>query len=399
MRLRSARAKGFTLALAAAAAAGMILFRQLGQRDATRLEQAQAEAQALIDAGSPDARKRHAAECIRLADPLIDKSGPIGSAAALLVLGAAPVAGIDAAEVVPPPAHDVERLPTRDLLQITTLMFHTRRFGPADQLLDVLLARSDANRESVLRLAAAVRFELGRDGDVLAHCDELIALHPDEPGPYRIKAMVHRNHGRWEHFVDTANEALARMQTADEVLRLEVIDAYLLLGQTPDARREFDLFAAHAPELVPQAPTVRARLLLQEGHLEQAEQLLREYLEAAPDDPEALVLLGTIHSGQERFADAATALQAAIDQTPGDEKAWYLLSQCYARLNDADQAREALERHRMLLDKKVQLHALEDQAAREPLNVAVRDELAAAYREIGMPDLGDFWERAARAAE
>jgi hypothetical protein len=51
------------------------------------------------------------------------------------------------------------------------------------------------------------------------------------------------------------------------------------------------------------------------------------------------------------------------------------------------------------LDSKVRLYELEQQAAHEPRNEAVRRELAKLYSEIQLPDLAAFWERAAIAAE
>lgn len=399
MPTRSAAAKGLTLAIVVLLVAGGVFWLVRAGRIEDQLDQARNQARALLHARSADERGRHAAECIRLAEPLVGRPHPVGSLASLLVRGAAPLAEFDAAHVQVPPAADVEDLRTDDLLLVADLLFHTRRFGPADQLLDVLLARQDGRREAILRLAVTVRFDLGRDADVLAHCDELILLAPDEPGPWRVKAMVHRNHGRWEHFIDDAREALQRTTPPDEFLRLEWIDACLVLGLTPDARKQFDVLRENAPELVDAAPNVHARLLLQEGQRDEAARILTAYLEEAPQDAAALVLQGTLLAGEERFAEAVPLLEQAAELAPADEQAVYQLAQCYARLNRPDDARAALQRHRSILDAKVRLHELETRAAREPLNVAVRRELAAGYAQLGMPDLADFWTRAAIAAD
>ncbi len=99
------------------------------------------------------------------------------------------------------------------------------------------------------------------------------------------------------------------------------------------------------------------------------------------------------------FPAAIEILQTALKHDPSAHDAHFQIGQTYARLNQADLANHHLALHRKLLDSKVRLYELEQQAAHEPRNVAVRRELAKLYSEIQLPDLAAFWERAAIAAE
>ncbi len=370
--------------------------------EAAQLQRARAEVRSMFAAADSAARAAHARESIRLAEPLARKTGRVGATAALFLIGSAPVANFEASGVFFPTTEQLQNIATEDLLLGSRLLFNVRRIGVADELVELLLDRDDGDREEILRLAITVRYELGRDDDVLAHCDEVLAKHADDAGMYHVQAMVHRNHGRWDHFADAAERGIElQNQTgaAPEIDVVELLDAYLQLGRTADARREFDALSQRQSKLISPQSTLYARLLIQEGNHGQAATILQEVLAQHPGDGEALVLQGTLLVGQRKYDAAVSTLEMAVKVSPTNEQAHYHLGQAYARRGEPELARESLEKHRKLLDAKVQLHQLEQQASQEPHNVQIRRDLAERYTQIGLPALADFWTRAARAAE
>ncbi len=363
-----------------------------------RLELAREELRALFAASAPQERQDHARSCVEISEPLVDEKEPIGATAALFAIGVAPIANVST-DVGVPAAKRVEKIPTADLLLITQALFTTGRVGPADQLLDLMLGRDDGFREQSLVLASAIRIELGRDEEVLSYCEELLALDSDASSPYRIQATVHRRHGRWDHYVEAVEKARARMRQEDPVLQIELIDGYIRVGRFDEAHREFDKLEASHPELAGRTPTIHAQLLIHKGDLEKARQVLTDYLKSDPSDVEALVLKGKLLVDARDFEMAIDTLQTALKHDPSAHDAHFQLGQAYARLNQNDLANRHLAQHRKLLDTKVRLYELEQKAAREPHNVAVRRELAETYAGIQLPDLAAFWERAANVAE
>ncbi|MBC8870240.1 MAG: tetratricopeptide repeat protein [Planctomycetes bacterium] len=363
-----------------------------------QMELARQELRAVFAATTPQQRQAHARACFGISEPLLGEKEPIAATATLFVIGVAPIAEVTT-DVAVPDAKRVEKIPTADLLLITQALFDTGRAGPADQLLDLALGRDDGFREETLVLASAIRMDLGRDADVLRYCDELIALDRTAASPYRMQASVHRLHGRWDHFVQAVEKARARMKKEDPVLQVELIEGYVHIGRFDEAHREFDKLKATHPELIPSMPTLHARLLTQKGDFEKANQVLTDYLKLDPSDTEALVLKGKLLVDTGDFVAAIEILQTALKHDPSAHDAHFQIGQTYARLNQTDLANHHLALHRKLLDSKVRLYKLEQQAAHEPRNVAVRRELAEMYSEIQLPDLAAFWERAANAAE
>jgi len=367
------------------------------QQNRQQIEAAREQLRAVFAATEPHVRLAHARACLEIAEPLADQDDPIGATAALFVIGAAPLANATTNMAVPE-AQRVEQISTADLLLITQALFDSGRVVPAEQLLDLLLGRQDELRREVLVLASAIRMDLGRDAEVLAYCEELIAIDDSAASPYRMQAAVHRLHGRWDHYVQAVENARARMRQKDPVLQTELIDGYIRIGRYDDAHREFEKLKAEHPELVPRMPTVHARLLIHQGKLKEADHVLTEYLKADPSDAEALVLKGKVQVDSGEFEAAIETLKTALQQDPSSHEAHFQIGQTYARLNQTDLANDHLGLHRKLLDSKVRLYELEQKAAHEPGNVAIRRELAQMYTEIQLPELAAFWERAANAA-
>ena len=185
----------------------------------------------------------------------------------------------------------------------------------------------------------------------------------------------------------------------DAQLQIELIDGYVRLGQTQDARRELNSMTENNPELVAQIPVIVSRLLLQEGKNEDAFETNSQYLATSPDDVESLILHGQLLIGKAKFDEAISALKHAIDLSPSEELAWFQLGQAYARTANSEQAQAAMQKHRSILDTKIQLNSLEALAAREPTNIIVRTELARLYNQLGNTELAEFWTRAALAAQ
>ena len=153
------------------------------------------------------------------------------------------------------------------------------------------------------------------------------------------------------------------------------------------------------PDIGQRAPTLYAKLLIQEGLDAKADSVLESYLKSSPNDTEALLLRGTYLIANKRLPEAITILRTAVELSPSDEQIHYQLGQAYARNGEKELANKSLAQHRLLLDKKVSIHEMEELAAKDPLNVTVRVELAHSYAELGLIELADFWTRAAIAAE
>lgn len=116
-------------------------------------------------------------------------------------------------------------------------------------------------------------------------------------------------------------------------------------GQIQAAQRELE----QNPE-DPDAIKTLAALYLQNNQTEEAERVLREGRDAAPQDEEIALLLGQVYAQQAQeapegekhglFSDAGDAFAAAGEIEPQDEEAFYFAGQAY---DEAGEPAEAIK--------------------------------------------------------
>ena len=134
---------------------------------------------------------------------------------------------------------------------------------------------------------------------------------------------------------------------------------------------------------------------MQEGDVAAATAIVDRLLAASSTDDEALLIKGNILLAQGQFAEAIEVFKDLLAVAPAEEQAYFQLGQAHARLGKTEEANNYLSKHRKLLDAKVRLYKLEQQAVLEPFNVDLRKEIVASYRDIGLDELADFWSRSA----
>jgi tetratricopeptide (TPR) repeat protein len=100
-----------------------------------------------------------------------------------------------------------------DLSTAIDIFIHSGKLAQADWLVGAALQFSQGtpDYERLLRLAADLRYDLGRENEVLEHCAELAEMNPDDPEPWRRLAMVYEDGGFDERLI----EALERVVQLD----------------------------------------------------------------------------------------------------------------------------------------------------------------------------------------
>jgi thioredoxin-like negative regulator of GroEL len=87
-------------------------------------------------------------------------------------------------------------------------------------------------------------------------------------------------------------------------------------------------------------------------------------------------------------------IQRLLELDPMNFQAHYVLGQICARQGQRERAEQHLAMHRKILDTRVQIHALERRAGRNPNDDEARSELIRLYELLGMNQQAQFWRRA-----
>ncbi len=158
-------------------------------------------------------------------------------------------------------------------------------------------------------------------------------------------AMVHAQQGRYPQAAREAADALKHLPNAP-------VSAYIELAQLYDAADDHSASEAaftQAEELPGAAFEValaRARIKLEHKDSAGAERQLNELLAAAPDDPRALMMLGSAMAVQKRYEDALEAYEHAQRVVPSNATVRFLIA---LTLHNLGRNREALEQCQLVL--------------------------------------------------
>lgn len=287
-----------------------------------------------------------------------------------------------------------DALPTETVLTFGQAAFHSGYARAAHRIAEDLLAKNDS-QENVLRFAALVSFELGYEDEVIERCAELAKLVPDDPRPWLVQAEVHQTRAHWPQLVEVLKEAVSRDST-NAVVRFRLAEAFVKVGNAADARKEFDALNVDPKAGADGICKLAAQIAFLEGNNKLGRELLEFYSQTIPNDADVLLLLGQIESAEAAFEAAIVHLERCLQVDPFRHDAHYAIGQAFARSGNKDKAREHLERHQFLLEKKKTLYDLERRIGREPHNTGLIDQLIAECDALGMAAEAQYW-RATRS--
>jgi tetratricopeptide (TPR) repeat protein len=185
-------------------------------------------------------------------------------------------------------------------------------------------------------------------GDIRGAEHELTTAFGLDPRDYAAEfdlALVHEQQGNYQQAAQEADDALRHLPNAPA-------SAYITLGQMYDAAGAADRAqtalaqAARLPGGESEVALARARITLSHKDAAGAERQLRAYLAGAPDDPAALMLLGSALAMQARFDEALGAYQRALTRAPDSPNLRFLIA---LTLHNLGRNREALGQCQLVL--------------------------------------------------
>jgi len=274
---------------------------------------------------------------------------------------------------------------------------YTQRYDKAGNLDLAIAALSDAVKAdprfalgfAQLGEAYRLKYQLDKDTrwieEALANCQKAQQLDDRLPVVYVTLGHIHRNTGKYDLALQEYQRALqldprsadaviglaesydSAGRTADAeaafrraiALRPDSWEGYNHLGSFLDDHQRYDEALAqlrHAIELTPD----NAPLYLNLGAVDidtgdpkrfpEAEQMLRKSIALGPSY-QAYTNLGYLHIQQKKYAEAADALEKALQMNDRDYISWGNLALAYAGLKDREKEGKAQDREILLLEQ------------------------------------------------
>jgi Tfp pilus assembly protein PilF len=265
----------------------------------------------------------------------------------------------------------------------------------------LLLYVASARPENIdaRRGLAAIYYDRGAMSNALAQLEKWVELDGGDGQPHRFMGVIYKdmeaNGPAAEHYraalgLHLSPQVRRQMvpELADVLIRqnehteaLKYLDGYLSEGGAPTVSL-LELRADCLYGLQDPAGAVRA--------LDRAAALGRP-------SPRGRRVRALLYVAAGDFAAAAGVLEEALQDDPHDCPCRYQLALAYERLGrrtDADEQRRRLDQSRRLFQE---LSDLNQEAIRQPTDVAVRRRLAEVCVKLDKPELARMWLRAAAA--
>jgi tetratricopeptide (TPR) repeat protein len=294
-----------TIALALAAWAG---WSMLNSREPL-LVQARGLLRQSLEHPADSIDRMHRAES--LLREYLDRSGSNEDSARLLLCASLTLRGVYDSDRRISQAQAIEQLlnsvrpaecSVDDLSTAIDIFIHSGKLAQADWLLGAALhvSQGTPDHERLLRLAADLRYDLGRESEVLEHCEELARMNPDDPEPWRRMAMVYEDGGYEERLIEALEHVVQLDKAGAAEDRLKLVNTLITVGERGRARTQFDILAAQTPELVARHRLTEAKLLMLEGETARATAIVERILADDPKATEAMLFSGQLMLSQNR---------------------------------------------------------------------------------------------------
>jgi tetratricopeptide (TPR) repeat protein len=221
-------------------------------------------------------------------------------------------------------------------------------FGQFDEALQdyETAGQLDSTNSRIQCSEARVKAARGDEDTAIAECIAIVKASPDCVAACDLLAMIYSKQGKAVEAIDFATRAISLSATVATPY-LWRATAYLDLGQTEQALRDFDTFIAMCPAGIPRnedlAYYAKASLLAQKGLLNEALETYRLAWRLNPDSYKTLQNLRVIYqaTGQYALSRAAAERMGALD--PDNLKSSIALSQSRLETKDFELARKPAE--------------------------------------------------------
>ena len=271
-------------------------------------------------------------------------------------------------------------------------LYRTGRIFEAAQLL-ALLASEDPGNAEAHRWLGAIHYDTGNQSAAVAELTEAVRLNPLDHRPHRLLGLICTDESLFGLAIEHYRTAL---RLGKDIPQPDIqADLALVLIRRNRFAEALEVLALAKPTAAVWA--LRADCYDGLGEQVASREAVDKSLLADPDDRRALLLFGTRELTDGNARNAIEPLQKVLRQDPHDPKARYQLALAYLQLGQTEAGQREMDARDASNKLHEQFYASVKQAAAEPANVQIREELATIARSLGKQEVANRWELAAIA--
>ena len=278
------------------------------------------------------------------------------------------------------------------LLFTAQALYETGRISEAADLL-VLLAKEDPSNGEAHRWLGAIHYDIGNQSEAVVELTEATRLNPLDYRPHRLLGLICTDESLFGLAIEHYRTAL---KLGRDIPQPDIqADLAIVLIQRNRFAEALEVLALAEPTATVWA--LRADCYDGLGKPDESRDAVEKSLLANPDDPKALRLYGAQQVADGNAQNAIAPLQKVLQQDPHDTKARYQLAMAYLKLGQTEAGQREMDARDASTKLHEQFYAAAKQAAADPANVQIREQLASIATSLGKREVAKRWALAAQA--
>lgn len=270
--------------------------------------------------------------------------------------------------------------------------------GQYVQAIDTALAAlvQDATALEARRWLAAAYYDLGAVAQATRELEQVSQEDPKDPYPDRLLGLIAKDSELYPKAISHYRKSLQRAphQSGLDDLLIEMAESQVKVDQFDEALITLKDCSKSAVSLTLEASCHSAL-----GHIEMAEDRLRQAVLLDPHSSPAKLAQGKILLDRGQPAEAAEILNEARRFNAYDRQVHFQLSQAYRSLGKIAEADAELDIMLEIQRQEREFSDLHDQAASQPEDAEIRYRIGELANRLGKPKLAVIWFRAALAID
>ena len=278
------------------------------------------------------------------------------------------------------------------LLFTAQALYGTGRIAEAAELLFVL-ANEDPSNAEAHRWLGAIYYDIGNQSEAVVELTEAARLDPLDYRPHRLLGLLCTDESLFGLAIEHYRTAL---KLGKDIPQPDIqADLAIVLIQRNRFDEALEVLATAEPTATVWA--LRADCYDGLGKPDDSRNAVEKSLLADPNDPKALRLYGSQQVADGNAQNAIVPLQKVLQQDPHDTKARYQLAMAYLKLGQTEAGQREMDARDASTKLHEQFYAAAKQAAAEPANVQIREQLASIATTLGKREVAKRWALAAKA--
>lgn len=278
---------------------------------------------------------------------------------------------------------------------IGNALFQAGDFIQSEAALSQMIAEYPDEVEAY-RLLAVMYYDQGAATRALSALSQVERLAPEDYRPFHMAGLILTDN---ENFPQANNQFRQALQNnppehVEDAIRIELAKSLIRVREYQEA-----IEVLEALRRSEDSAALLAECYWSLGQKDQATQFINKTLSANPDHLPSLRIKARLMEDQGQLDEAIEILKKVVQIEPFDVERRYNLVQLLGAqglISERDQQQLAYQEYRALQDRLVELNS---KANESPDSAEIRSELADVCRKLGRTALANMWQRAAELCQ